>query len=109
MKGSFEFAFIMTFVMMFLVLGLGLIRIMVQFQDAKMVQERVIAHLEVLDDYEPQTLSQLTTEYACLRCELSYNFDAFNRIVVTVVFPIQLPVIDWEIRTRITAKTIPLF
>lgn len=109
MKGSFEFAFIMTFVMMFLVLGLGLIRIMVQFQDARMAQERVIAHLEVLEVFDSPTLSQLATMYACHRCEVRYSFDAQNRIIVTVIFPIQLPIIDWEIKTRITSKTIPLF
>lgn len=109
MKGSFEFAFIMTFIMMFLVIGMGFIRIMIQFQDAKMVQERVIAHLEVMDHFDNNSLSSLALTHQCDLCEVIYDFDALNRITVTVIFPVRIPILDWEIQSRVIAKTIPLF
>jgi hypothetical protein len=109
MKGSFEFAFIMTFVMMFFVLGIGFIRIMVQYQDAKMLQERLIAHLEVMEHFDSKSLSILSQISQCELCEIHYEADETNRIEVIVSFPLKLPIIDWSIRTKIRAKTIPLF
>jgi hypothetical protein len=109
MKGSFEFAFIMTFVMMFLVIGLGLIRIMIQYQDAKMLQERIVAYIEVMDHFDEQSLAQLTSISTCTQCEVSYEADEYNRIEVIVTFPLNLPIIDWSMQTKIRAKTIPLF
>jgi hypothetical protein len=109
MKGSFEFAFIMTFVMMFLVIGLGLIRIMIQYQDAKMLQERIVAYIEVMDHFDEQSLAQLTSISICSQCVVSYEADEYNRIEVIVTFPLNLPIIDWSMQTKIRAKTIPLF
>lgn len=109
MKGSFEFAFIMTFVMMFLVIGIGLIRIMIQYQDAKMLQERIVAHLEVMDEFDEQSLAQLTSVSICSKCVVSYEADEYNRIEVIITFPLNLPIIDWSMFTTIKAKTIPLF
>ncbi len=111
MKGSFEFAFILTFVMMFLVLGIGLIRIMIQYQDAKMLQERIVAHIEVMDEFneQNQSLAQLTSISNCSQCKVSYEADEYNRIEVIITFPLNLPIIDWSMQTKIRAKTIPLF
>jgi hypothetical protein len=109
MKGSFEFAFILTFVMMFLVLGIGLIRIMIQYQDAKMLQERIVAHIEVMDEFNEQNLAQLTSISICSQCKVSYEADEYNRIEVIITFPLNLPIIDWSMHTKIRAKTIPLF
>ena len=111
MKGSFEFAFILTFVMMFLVLGIGLIRIMIQYQDAKMLQERIVAHIEVMDEFneQNQSLAQLTSTSNCLQCKVSYETDEYNRVEVIITFPLNLPIIDWSMQTKIRAKTIPLF
>jgi hypothetical protein len=109
MKGSFEFAFIMTFVMMFFVLGIGFIRIMVQYQDAKMLQERLIAHLEVMDQFDQESLEILSQISQCEKCDIQYEADEFNRIEVIVSFPLTLPILDWKIHTKIRTKTIPLF
>jgi hypothetical protein len=109
MKGSFEFAFIMTFVMMFFVLGIGFIRIMVQYQDARMLQERLVAHLEVMDKFDQESLSILSQMSQCEACTIHYEADEFNRIEVIVSFPLKLPILDWAIRTKIRSKTIPLF
>lgn len=109
MKGSFEFSFIMIFVMMFLVLGMGLIKIMVQYQDARMLQERIIAHIEVMESFEPNQLKTLTQISSCQQCIVSYQADEHHRIEVTIQFPLRLPIIDWSINTNISAKTIPLF
>jgi hypothetical protein len=109
MKGSFEFAFILTFVMMFLVLGIGLIKIMIQYQDAKMLQERIVAHIEVMDQFDEQSLAQLTSVSKCTQCDVSYEADEYNRIEVIITFPLNLPIIEWSMFTTIRAKTIPLF
>lgn len=108
MKGSFEFSFIMIFVMMFLVLGMGLIKIMVQYQDARMLQERIIAHIEVMESFDPIQLKPLTEMSSCYQCVVSYQADEHHRIEVTIQFPLRLPIIDWSIITNISSKTIPL-
>lgn len=109
MKGAFEFAFILTIVMMFLVIGIGLIRIMIQYQDAKMLQERILAHIEVMDEFNEQSLSQLKSTANCSQCKISYETDQYNRVEVIITFPLDLPIIDWSLNTQIRAKTIPLF
>ena len=108
MKGSFEFSFIMIFVMMFLVLGMGLIKIMVQYQEARMLQERIIAHIEVMESFDSDQLKSLTHISSCHQCIVSYQADEHHRIEVTIQFPLQLPIINWSIITNISAKTIPL-
>jgi len=63
----------------------------------------------VMDQFDESSLSKLSQIAQCTQCEINYVADEYNRIEVIISFPINLPIIDWSMRTKIKAKTIPLF
>lgn len=106
MKGGIEFALIMLFGMMFTALAMGMIGILAQLHDARLLQETVVSAIEHQSD--EAVIEQFEDRSVCPECQISIQRKDDHRVQVTIIFPIRIPVIDYLTFAKISAMTIPI-
>jgi Zn-dependent membrane protease YugP len=106
MKGGIEFALVMLFGMMFCAIAIGLIGVLTQLHDARLLQETIVSTVE--HHASEQITQQLENQVICPVCSYQLERQQDHRILVTVRFPIRIPVIDYHTFGRISAMTTPI-
>jgi hypothetical protein len=106
MKGGIEFALIMLFGMMFTALAMGMIGILAQLHDARLLQETVVSAIE--HQSTEAVSQQFENRSICPECQISIERKVDQRVQVTIIFPIRIPVIDYLTFAKISAMTIPI-
>lgn len=106
MKGGIEFALVMLFGMMFCAIAIGMIGVLTQLHDARLLQETIVSSIEHHDTEQVAWLFKNQT--ICPKCNYHMEILLDQRILVTVVFPIRIPVINYRTQGRISAMTTPI-
>ena len=106
MKGGIEFALVMLFGMMFCAIAIGMIGVLTQLHDARLLQETIVSSIEHHDSDQVSLLFENQT--ICPTCSYQLELQLDHRILVTVLFPIRIPVIDYRTQGRISAMTTPI-
>ena len=96
MKGAFELGFIMMFSLPFVVFGIGFMEILMNYNQARYLQNYVITQIEHQNRLDDTVYDLIEDEQQyCRGCDVKIiNINARYR--VTVTFPIRLPIIDYE-------------
>ena len=106
MKGGIEFALIMLFGMTFTAIAVGMIGVLAQLHDARLLQESVVSAIE--HHSTDQVDDIFRNQSICLECRIKLVKNTDQRVQVTIVFPIRIPVIEYRSYGRISAMTIPI-
>jgi len=106
MKGGIEFALVMLFGMMFCAIALGLIGVLAQLHDARLLQETIVSAVEHHSSVKIQEL--LESQLICDSCSYILELQSDHRVLITVLFPIRVPVIGFNVQGRISAMTTPI-
>lgn len=106
MKGGIEFALVMLFGMMFCAIALGFIGVLAQLHDARLLQETIVSAVEHHSSEKIQEL--LENQLICDSCSYSLELQSDHRVLITVLFPIRVPVIGFNVQGRISAMTTPI-
>lgn len=106
MKGGIEFALVMLFGMMFCAIALGLIGVLAQLHDARLLQETIVSAVEHHSSEKIQEL--LESQLICDSCSYILELQSDHRVLITVLFPIRVPVIGFNVQGRISAMTTPI-
>lgn len=106
MKGGVEFALVMLFGMMFCAIALGLIGVLAQLHDARLLQETIVSAVEHHSSDQIQEL--LDSQLICDNCTYLLHLQSDHRVLITVFFPIRIPVIGLSMQGRISAMTTPI-
>lgn len=106
MKGGIEFALVMLFGMMFCAIALGLIGVLAQLHDARLLQETIVSTVEHHSSEKIQEL--LESQLICDSCSYILELQSDHRVLITVLFPIRVPVIGFNVQGRISAMTTPI-
>jgi hypothetical protein len=106
MKGGIEFALVMLFGMMFCAIAIGLIGVLAQLHDARLLQETIVSTVE--HHSSEKVLELLENQPICPVCSYQIELQPDQRALVTVLFPIRIPVIGFNIHARISAMTTPI-
>lgn len=106
MKGGIEFALVMLFGMMFCAIAIGLIGVLTQLHDARLLQETIVSVIE--HHSSEQVAELLNNQPICPACSYQMDLQPDHRVLVTVLFPIRIPVIEFRTQGRISAMTTPI-
>lgn len=106
MKGGVEFALVMLFGMMFCAIAIGMIGVLAQLHDARLLQETIVSMIEHHDTDQVSSLIEKQT--ICPSCSYQLERQSDHRILVTVLFPIRIPVFEYRTQGRISAMTTPI-
>ena len=106
MKGGIEFALVMLFGMTFCAIAIGLIGVLTQLHDARLIQETIVSTIE--HHSSEQISGKLENQKICPICSYQIELQQDHRVLVTVLFPIRIPVIDYRAFGRISAMTTPI-
>lgn len=106
MKGGIEFALVMLFGMMFCAIALGFIGVLAQLHDARLLQETIVSAVEHHSSEKIQEL--LESQLICDSCSYILELQSDHRVLITVLFPIRVPVIGFNVQGRISAMTTPI-
>jgi hypothetical protein len=106
MKGGIEFALVMLFGMLFSSIAIGMISVLTQLHDARLLQETIVSAIEhhASDQVSPLFENQMI----CPACSYQLELQLDHRILVTVLFPIRIPVVEYQTQGRISAMTTPI-
>ena len=106
MKGSIEFALVMLFGMMFCAIAVGLIGVLTQLHDARLLQETIVSAVE--HHSSDQVTNLLENQPICPTCSYQIELQPDQRVLIVVLFTIRIPVLGFEMHGRISAMTIPI-
>ena len=96
MKSAFEFAFLMLFSLPFVVFGINFVEIVMNYNHARYLQNYAITQIEHQNrlDHSVWELIDEGKKY-CDSCQVDIE-EINQRYKVTVTFPIQIPLIQYE-------------
>ncbi len=110
MKGAFECGLIMMVGIFFLVLGINFTRIPLAYHQARSYQEIIVTQIEHYHRYDDFVISIIEqSQKVCSACHYLVETTDFNRYQVTVLFPIKIPILNFEVNGKVLTLTQPLY
>ncbi len=109
MKGAFETSVVLLTGMLFLVLGLNLVRLPFAYHQARSYQEIIVNQIERYHRYDETVVSLIKDQQAtCPNCDYQIRLADELRYQVKVIFPIKIPIINFEVWGQVVTLTQPL-
>lgn len=105
MKGAFEYAFLMICAMPFIVIGMNFVEVMMQYNNARYLKEYAISAILHQNRYD-ESVDALIAPQAALYPDLDLEIAKTDeRFLVTVRFPVQIPILDYAMNGEVTSYT----
>jgi len=108
MKGAFELALVMIFGMFFLAISLSIVAVMINYHNARFIQEQIIATIEHNHSVDSPVLDLIEQLSLCNGCHYQLEKREDLRVEVSVYFPIFVPLIQFQSMASVTGITIPI-
>lgn len=105
MKGAFEFGFIFLFSLPIVVFGINFVEIVMNYNQARYLQNYAVTQIEHQNRYDSSVNALIEDELnRCDRCEINIE-NMHKRYRVTVTFPIEIPLIQYQASGKTSMMT----
>ena len=108
MKGAFELSLVLTFGMMLLMGSISIVGVMMNVHHGRFYQEVIVATIEHHNHYDPKVIADIEQQYRCSFCQATIKRLTTGQYLVSVTFPIQIPLISYQSVGVVKGLTIPI-
>lgn len=108
MKGGIELSLVLSFSMMLLMASISVVGVMIGYNDARLMQEQVVALIEYHNTYNQEVITNIDQLTTCSKCSYTVDADPLNRYHVQVFFPITVMFANFQSQANVSGYTIPI-
>ena len=108
MKGGIELSLVLSFSMMLLMASISVVGVMIGYNDARLMQEQVVALIEYHNKYDQEVITSVDNLTSCAKCSYTVDADSLDRYRVQVFFPITIMFANFQSQANVTGYTIPI-
>lgn len=108
MKGGIELTLVLSFAMMLLMASISVVGVMISFNNARLMQEQIVALIEYHNAYDQEVISDIQRVTSCVACSYTVDADSLDRYLVQVYFPITVMFANFQSQASVSGYTIPI-
>lgn len=107
MKGAFELSLVLTFGMMMLLGSISIVGVMMSIHHGRFFQEMIVATIEGHHAFNQDTIMEFK-QYQCKECLYHVEKIPTGQYLVSVSFPIRVPLVFYQSTLMIKGVTTPI-